>query len=91
MLDWVLDRHYAHLVAERAVQYTLTVVGAHESELVQLLQAITDAHPRVKVSSLPHFLADGGREIELGVRGSEESALAQLRTALETGGFMIKP
>jgi molybdopterin-biosynthesis enzyme MoeA-like protein len=78
MLDWVLDERYPGLRAEKPAQYVLVLQGVHESESIDLMTAIIHAHPKVKVSSLPRFLPDGGREIELGVRGPERDAAAAL-------------
>jgi molybdopterin-biosynthesis enzyme MoeA-like protein len=78
MLDWVLDERYPGLRAEKPAQYVLVLQGVHESEIIDLMAAIIQAHPKVKVSSLPRFLPDGGREIELGVRGPERDAAAAL-------------
>jgi molybdopterin-biosynthesis enzyme MoeA-like protein len=86
MLEWVLNMRYPHLGGIPPVQCTLVVHGAMESELVGLMEAVIQAHPNVKVSSLPRFLPDGGREVELGARGPEPdaaAAMAEIRAALE--------
>jgi molybdopterin-biosynthesis enzyme MoeA-like protein len=85
MMEWVLDCCYPQLRADAPVQYTLIAHGAHESELIGVMTALQAAHPAVKLSSLPHFLADGGRQIEFGLRGPRdqaEAAMAALEAAL---------
>lgn len=79
MAAWVLDQHYGKLGGTRVVQYELTVHDALESQLVQLLYRLQERHPDVKLSSLPRFLPGGGREVELGVRGSDPEAAAALK------------
>ena len=89
MLEWVLDTHYPALHGEKAVQYSVVVPGAIESELMELMEAVIRAHPNVKISSLPRFLPEGGREVELGARGPDTdaaAALAQIRETLAKQG-----
>ncbi len=74
MLEWVLETHYPELSAAQAAQYALTIRGTPESELVPLLERMQSAHPKVRLSSLPSYLPEGGFEIELAVRGEEEAA-----------------
>ncbi|MGN8159293.1 competence/damage-inducible protein A [Salinisphaera sp. RV14] len=75
MVAWVLDTHYAHLHdAERDVEYLVEVFDTPESALIDLMQAVMDAHPAVRVACLP--AADGRRRIEFGVRGRPAPAAA---------------
>jgi molybdopterin-biosynthesis enzyme MoeA-like protein len=75
MMEWVLDTHYPNLLGTQPVQCTLTIRGTPESELVQLLESMQSAHPKVRLSSLPSYLPEGGFEIELAVRGEGEAAV----------------
>ena len=50
--------------------------------------------PQLKLFSLPSFLPDGGRRIELGVRGDPallDAALAHLIAGVDAGGFRWEP
>ncbi|MDX1763589.1 MAG: molybdopterin-binding protein [bacterium] len=78
MVEWVLDNQYGHLSAKLTVQHELIVAEALESQLVELLQRLQKRHDDVKISSLPRFLPDGGREVALGVRGEAPEAAAAL-------------
>jgi hypothetical protein len=47
-------------------------------------------YPQLKLFSLPSFLPEGGRRIELGFRGDAatlDAALAHLSAGVEAGGF----
>jgi molybdopterin-biosynthesis enzyme MoeA-like protein len=92
MLEWVLDNHYPAFKGRKLFQYNLTVQGVYESDLIELMNGLQTGHPGVKLSSLPRYLPDGGREVELGVRGEEEPAavaLAALEAALVDRGLLI--
>jgi molybdopterin-biosynthesis enzyme MoeA-like protein len=85
MMEWVLDTLYPNLKAEQPIQKLLTLENAHESTLVQLMSDFQDRHPTVKLSSLPRFLPDNRRELELGLRGQKtdtETALVELKALL---------
>jgi len=69
MLQWILDQHYSYL-SNKKMQYSALVVdGAHESDLLMFMESFQANHPSIKLSSLPRFLPDGGRQIELGISG----------------------
>lgn len=75
MIEWVLDTKYGQLSpAEGAVEYGLRVHHVPESELVGLLQNLLDAHPGLRVSSLPD--SNNRRYVELSVRGVRSVAAA---------------
>ena len=64
--------------------------GAGESQLLPLMNECVARYPQLKLFSLPSFLPDGGRRIELGVRGDParlDAALALLVAGVEAGGF----
>lgn len=72
MLEWVLDRHYAHLfhgdaLAERSIR----VAGIAEGTLTPLMRAVEAEFPGVRVFSLPHMdpVRRVAYHIELGVKG----------------------
>ena len=71
MLKWVLENLYPQLKGSETTQIILKVHNAHESELVPLMTKIQNDYPKLKLSSLPRFLPDGGREIEMALTGSE--------------------
>ncbi len=70
MMEWVLDTHYAHLFhpAPRAEQIIL-IENGNESDLLDLMNQVVNTYHQLKLSSLPQFVAGGGRIIELSVRG----------------------
>ncbi len=94
MLDWVLATRYATLEAPPSVERAIVVYGAGESQLLPLMDENVARFPRVKLFSLPSFLPDGGRRIELGVRGDPreaDAALAHLAAGLDAAGFRWEP
>ncbi|MFV8834760.1 molybdopterin-binding protein [Aquisalimonas sp.] len=69
MIEWVLDTHYAHLHASGSrKERALTVRGMRESHAIPLLDELTDKHPDVRISCLPHWIPPQ-HELELGARG----------------------
>lgn len=75
MLEWVLDTRFNHLhhVVTR-VEQAIIVYDGHESALLDLMNHIVAAYPKVTLFSLPSVGEDGGRRhIELGVRGEPDS------------------
>jgi len=74
MMEWVLDNKYQHLAKTKIVQYSFTLNGVHESDLIELLEQFQHQHPQVRISSLPHMQREGIREIELGIQGAEPEA-----------------
>jgi len=90
MLDWVLETRYAKLAAPPSGERAIIVHGAGESQLLPLMNDCVARYPRLKLFSLPTLLPEGGRRIELGVRGdvaSLDDALAYLIAGVEAGGF----
>ncbi len=91
MVEWVLDTHYEHMHrAERTVEYLLEALDTPESDVVDAMQAVMDAHPGVRIASLPS--ASGRRVIEFGVRGAPAEAAAafsSLQAALADQGVPI--
>jgi molybdopterin-biosynthesis enzyme MoeA-like protein len=94
MLGWVLATYYPMLAAPPSAERTIVVFGAGESQLVPVMDENVARWPQLKLFSLPSFLPDGGRRIELGVRGDPallEAAMAHLVAGVEAGGFRWEP
>jgi molybdopterin-biosynthesis enzyme MoeA-like protein len=94
MLDWVLATHYPTLAAPASVERAIVVWGAGESQLLPLMNEIVDSYQRVKLFSLPSFMTDGVRRLELGVRGDPaeaDAALARIIAGVDASGFRWEP
>lgn len=94
MLDWVLENWYAGLGGEQPVELAVVVHDAGEGQLLPLMERVTAQFPRAKLFSLPSFRADGGRRLELGVRGLARDvtpAFDVLREGVATSGFAWQP
>ncbi len=86
MIEWVLDTLYPHRFVTGAwTERSVIVFGAMEATLTPLMEAIEQAHPLVKVFSLPSVdHPEHGRHIELGVKG-DPAAVAQAWPVLLQG------
>jgi molybdopterin-biosynthesis enzyme MoeA-like protein len=94
MLDWVLATWYPDLRQVPPVERAIVVHGAGESQLLPLMEQNVARFPMLKLFSLPTFMPDGGRRIELGVRGDPahvEAGIAHLRAAVAAAGFRWEP
>jgi molybdopterin-biosynthesis enzyme MoeA-like protein len=95
MIEWVLDRQYAHLHGAQAQrERSVIVFGAMEAALTPLMEEIERRHPGFKVFSLPSVdHPKYGRHIELGVKGGDgvEAAYAALKTGLQSLGSELGP
>ncbi|HVF64808.1 MAG TPA: molybdopterin-binding protein [Casimicrobiaceae bacterium] len=94
MMDWVLATHYPSLQREPDVERTLIVHDAGESQLVPLMNENVARYPRVRLFSLPSFVGEGRRRIELGVRGAAsdvDEAFAHLVAGVAAAGFPAQP
>lgn len=92
MLEWVLSSHYPALRGPRPAQYSVLLPGAQESELIEMMSVVGAHHPQVRVSSLPRFLPEGGRLVELGTRGPEAEAAAameEIKALLRAKGQVV--
>jgi len=90
MLDWVLATRYPSLVGTPSAERAIVVYGAGESQLLPVMDENVARFRAVKLFSLPSFMADGSRRLELGVRGDPrevDAALAHLIAGVEAGGF----
>jgi len=90
MLDWVLSTRYPSLGGEAAIERTMVVHDAGESQLLPLMNENVARFPRVKLFSLPAFVFEGKRRLELGVRGAQadvDEAFEHLRMGVAASGF----
>jgi molybdopterin-biosynthesis enzyme MoeA-like protein len=94
MLDWVLATRYATLSAPASTERAIVVHGAGESQLLPVMEACVAHFPELKLFSLPSFMPEGARRIELGVRGDPsrvDAAIAELVGGVEASGFRWEP
>jgi molybdopterin-biosynthesis enzyme MoeA-like protein len=94
MLDWVLARYYATLSAPPSEERAIVVYDAGESQLLAVMNENVARFPRLSLFSLPSFVPDGGRRLELGVRGDPalvDAALAHLVSGVEAAGLRWEP
>lgn len=93
MLEWVLDRHYAHLHHQQPrVEASILVFDAGESQLLDLMQDIVSRFPQVKLFCLPQL--DKRRTIELGVKGDPMvvlQAMAEIQSGVSDAGYAWQP
>jgi len=90
MLDWVLATRYGTLAGPAPGERSIVVYGAGESQLLPLMNDCVARFPELRLFSLPSFQPEGGRRLELGVRGPAgalDEALALLVAGVEAGGF----
>jgi molybdopterin-biosynthesis enzyme MoeA-like protein len=87
MMVWVLETHY-EVGGERDSQ-VLILRDVAESDIVEIMHAVMERHPDIRLSSLPRMLA-GGCEVHLGIRGqvaAVAAAMTDLRKALHQAGL----
>jgi molybdopterin-biosynthesis enzyme MoeA-like protein len=88
MAQWVLDTNYSHLFAPgMREECSIVVLGAMESQLIDLMNEVLSSYPGLKVFSLP---TAGARRIELGVKGARAqtgAAMAHIRERVRALGF----
>ena len=90
MLEWVLDTHYRELTKNKETEFALVLENAHEGELIELMETLLAQHPTIKLFSLPRFMEDDRRRLELGVKGEVQAAkLAydELKQALNSRSY----
>jgi len=90
MLDWVLE-HYYPAVYPAQGERSARVSNVHESDLLQLLEALAGRHPQAGLFSLPQL--GEVDSIEIGFRGEQaavEAAFAELVTSLEQRGLLFE-
>ena len=82
------------LAATPPVERAIVVYGAGESQLLPLMNENVARFPRVKLFSLPSFVPDGKRRLELGVRGARadvDEAFEHLRAGVAAAGWPAEP
>lgn len=68
MMEWVLDTHYSHLFHQVVMsESSILVMDAGESNLLDLMNEMSEKYPKLKLFSLPRL--DERRTIELGMKG----------------------
>ena len=89
MMEWVLDTHYAHLFHQIVItEASILVMDAGESNLLDLMNAITTKYPTLKLFSLPRL--DERRTIELGMKGDKslvDEAMTAIKASISDLGF----
>ena len=94
MLDWVLANRCATLAVPPSAERAIVVFDAGESQLLPLMNDNVARFPQLRLFSLPSFLPEGGRRLELGVRGDPavvDAALAHLVAGVDAAGFRWEP
>ncbi|HSH83632.1 MAG TPA: competence/damage-inducible protein A [Guyparkeria sp.] len=89
MLDTIFTGPLAELGDATYVEQSLWLVGASESELVDLMEAFCDAYPKLGLFSLPVHSPEN-RLLELGFRGERakvKQAISELVAALGERGL----
>lgn len=78
MIEWVLDRCYAHLHGgHRQSERSVIVMGSMEATLTPLMEDLERRFPGIRVFSLPSVdHPQYGRHIELGVKGAGDVGAA---------------
>ncbi|MDR3352167.1 MAG: competence/damage-inducible protein A [Zoogloeaceae bacterium] len=96
MLEWALDTFYRPYFrtdkdkVEKA--FLLTGDAAHESALLDLMEAIVTRYPDLRLFSLPALDGKERRHLELGVEGKPErvdAAMMEIRQTVEARGCQI--
>ncbi len=91
MMEWVLDQYHADLASNKEVEFALVLENAHESELIELMENLLAKHKGIKIFSLPRFLENDRRRLELGVKGNRdaaERAFMELKQALNSQNYI---
>jgi molybdopterin-biosynthesis enzyme MoeA-like protein len=84
MLDWVLGHYYPVCANSALYERSVRVFGVPESELLDLMEALTRQFPAARLFSLPRRAEPAS--IELGFRGTQpdvDAAMTGLVSALE--------
>ena len=77
MVEWVLDTYYAHLFHQQDyIESSILVMEAGESRLLDLMNAILEQYPDLKLFSLPKL--DDRRTTEVGMKGAAAQVMAAM-------------
>lgn len=89
MVEWVLDTYYSHAFHQQDyLESSIVVTEAGESDLIDLMRAMLEQYPMLKLFSLPR--TNQRRTTELGMKGeSAQVALAMmdLKAGVSALGF----
>lgn len=70
MIEWVFEHRYAGLAPASPVgELAVVVHEVGESVLLPLMNTVVERFPRLRLFSLPTMPPEGGRRLELGVKG----------------------
>ncbi len=87
MIEQILDQHYAHLFARgQQGEQSFIVYDLPESAATPVMESIESRWPSIRSFSLPSVSGEGGRLIELGVKGPVglvPAAFAALQEGIE--------
>ena len=67
MLDWLFENVYGDIVGVKNIERSLRVYQVRESDLIDLMETLSDAYPEARLFSLPHL--GEPPTIEIGFRG----------------------
>ncbi|MEE9356194.1 MAG: competence/damage-inducible protein A [Methylococcaceae bacterium] len=71
MVEWVLDKHYAHLVNEHPdVDIRWDILGVAESTILDMMNELLSTFSKVRLSSLPNTKRRGDL-IDFGLKGQQ--------------------
>jgi molybdopterin-biosynthesis enzyme MoeA-like protein len=94
MMEWVLETKYNDLFnATPIATQSIIIEEAGESNLIDMMNAIVQKYPALKLSSLPQFIP-GGRLIEFSLTGSPVDvplAMAEAQAEITRLGYTFKP
>ena len=74
MMEWVLDTCYRELAKNKETEFVLALENAHEGDLIELMETLLAHHPTIKLFSLPRFMENERRRLEVGVKGEHDDA-----------------
>lgn len=78
MVEWVLETYYSHLFhTQDYLEESIVITEAGESDLIDLMQAMLQKYPALKLFSLPR--TNQRRTTEVGMKG----ASAEVKLAME--------
>ncbi len=93
MMEWVLRTYYAHCQNTK-IEASVLAENALEGKLIPVMESVVKQFPTLKLFSLPRYTENGGRELELGVRGEEpeliEKAISVIQHGLDELGYAWK-
>jgi molybdopterin-biosynthesis enzyme MoeA-like protein len=79
MVEWVLETYYKNeFKSEHDIETRLQIVDTPESKLIQIMEAVLENNPKIKLSSLPN--TNNRNEVELGLRGAAENVEKAVET-----------